>query len=666
MYFRILVKSCSPQRSDNIRLVHWAMALLWAILAGTRSTQLWHKIDHTFSLMDNSFYPFLHQGFEASNILYVFGSLWSRWLYGGETTQPMRRAEEYISRILCGPECSTPQPFFALIHRQSVHRRAIAWRLSHWTLVPVAAASVLRSDRLWEERHLIRTLQTQLNPPLVYALLSRVLGVDWGIARGGKDFRIPPDVIQCTSSRPFRSARLKSRLTRPCAQIRVTPRPLKQEHSVSSQLALAAAGMLQCQPAVTQELWRADRSGLFRVWQSIVRYFSGHRRTRALSTIRRICSSRTGLWELPLTRLNVVLPWLGSGSPRLLLHSALRRFMRTLLGVYDGAFPLFELKQLRIRLSWSSSPSLGSILATSAKWAKRQHWSEWPCVCAALGPHWPRARSPDGTLHVCADLSEVPWPQEHAWVAQWSCKTRLRPSASDISNSMAAALLSVAAQRRLDTIPAVRSAAAALAEEVALSTCHAWRLQDLSVAGVRDAGAAQAAAEFVQHFWVEQRDHAMQSAQVVCPALALTAIHKIWEFGAWATAKHFKYGSLHTFGFRDLPDVLDAAVDMDWLPTHLQPMRLAVRRRATLARRARSRKTPTLLVRIALCVIDRRRPRQNWTAFFAVLGYYCYVLSNAANTSTLTTRRLSSATFASLRRSRYSQTGGVLLMMTST
>ena len=52
-------KQCSPQRSDNIRLVHWAMALLWSILAGTRTTQFWNKLDHTLSLMDNSFYPFL-------------------------------------------------------------------------------------------------------------------------------------------------------------------------------------------------------------------------------------------------------------------------------------------------------------------------------------------------------------------------------------------------------------------------------------------------------------------------------------------------------------------------------------------------------------------------------------------------------------------------------
>ena len=354
------------------------------------------------------------------------------------------------------------------------------------------------------------------------------------------------------------------------------PHSLKSDHSLPAELALAAAGLLK---GDNQELWQADCPTLFQIWQRIVKYFSGHRRTRALHTLRRICSSRSGRWELPLTTVNVVIPWLGDGPPRLHLHSILRRFMRVLVEAYDGALPMFQLKQLRIKVSWSSTPSLGSILSTSTRWQKLQHLSVWPCVCATRGREWPRVRGPDGNLHICASLSEVPWPADAAWVAHWCCNTRLRPSAADIVFSVEKALLDVAAIRRLDSSPSVCRSAANLAEEIALSSSHYWRLQDLAVGDMRDGGAARAAAGFIRDFWVEQRDHAMHSAQVVCPALALTAIHKVWEYGAWASGEHFQYGTFVDFGFRDIDDLIEKCGHIDWLPEHLQPARLAARRR---------------------------------------------------------------------------------------
>ena len=557
------------------------MALLWSLAASSRSTQFWTKVDDSLSAYKVSFYPRLYRGFDSSPIIYVFTSLWSRWLYGGETVAPLRRAEEYISRILQGPVCSTPQPFFALIHRHSSSRREIAWRLSHWTLVPISLASSLRATRLWEERHFIRTMQCQLNPPLVYGLLTKFLGISWGVRTGGNAVQFKPELIRISRGRPLCCKR--ALVHRPAAgkQLSIVPRACNDSQCAVSQLAVAAAGLLKEQAAKpTYELWHADGSTLLQVWRFVVKYFAGHRRTRALKLLHRICASRTGSWLLPVTEINISMPWLGDGPPRLAMHSILRRFMRTLNSHYSGVFPMFELSKLRIKLSWSSSLSLGDILSSSKRWAKRHHLDVWPCACHNFGQEWPRARSAlDGPMHVCAGSSEIPWPADHAWVKTWSCGTRLRPSAQDALRMTQNALLKIAKQRRIDTVAAVHHDAAALAEELADIASHHWRLRDLCLPEVQDAGAARDAAAFLDGLWTEVRDHANHEIQAICPALALAAIHKSWEYGSWSNGAHFVYGDLHSFGFRDLPHCLEYISEFDWLPAHLQPSRLASRRR---------------------------------------------------------------------------------------
>ena len=161
-------------------------------------------------------------------ILYFFASLWSNWLYGGETARVDKRTIEYISRILQGPACSTPQPFFDLIHLGSSSRREIAWRLSHWSLLPVSRASATRSVRLWQEQHLVKTLQTQLNPPLVYGLKIKFLGTSFGSAPVVKAFQRFSETLRLSTKRGFQSQRNRGshRYPRIGLQVRTTPHNL--------------------------------------------------------------------------------------------------------------------------------------------------------------------------------------------------------------------------------------------------------------------------------------------------------------------------------------------------------------------------------------------------------------------------------------------------------
>ena len=79
---------------------------------------------------------------------------------------------------------------------------------------------------------------------------------------------------------------------------------------------------------------------------------------------------------------------------------------------------------------------------------------------------------------------------------------------------------------------------------------------------------------------MEIKDHAAHQVQIICPRLALEAIHKVWEYGTWASKDHFSYGEVHEHGFRDIDDLIDEISTVDFLPPALQPIKLAGRHRS--------------------------------------------------------------------------------------
>ena len=115
--------------------------------------------------------PDVDCAWESESVLYLVTSVFNHFTYGGGTCNPMRRAAEYASRIAQGPTCRTPQSFFRLMWDKCRTHADVAWRLSHWTLVPLAYGGRDKAERLARERHMIHTLNLQLKPPLVHALL---------------------------------------------------------------------------------------------------------------------------------------------------------------------------------------------------------------------------------------------------------------------------------------------------------------------------------------------------------------------------------------------------------------------------------------------------------------------------------------------------------------
>ena len=120
-----------------------------------------------------AFFPDVDDAWHLDSVLYLVISVSCHFTYEGETCHPMRRAEEYASRIAQGSDCSTPQLCFLLLWRNCNDHSEIAWRLSHWILIPLAYGAPDGAERLHSERHMIRTLQLQRNPPLVHGRLRR-------------------------------------------------------------------------------------------------------------------------------------------------------------------------------------------------------------------------------------------------------------------------------------------------------------------------------------------------------------------------------------------------------------------------------------------------------------------------------------------------------------
>ena len=256
------------------------------------------------------------------------------------------------------------------------------------------------------------------------------------------------------------------------------------------------------------------------------------------------------------------------------------RFFLILNGEYNGALPMLDPRSFRAQICWTSPKSLGDLICTSPKWRKRQHRPTWPCTCSHLDASWPRGRCPvTGGLHVCAGQEEIPWPARFAWISSWSARTRIRPSVAQVRTRTASALLDLARRRGLESTAAVISAANSCANDIAHAAGRAWRVSDITRESIYDADEVQAAAEFVGGLWVAVRDHATHRFQAICPALALTAIHKVWEYDVHHPGDHFRYGSFISFGFRDLEDVLDNIAHPPGLPDELLPVSLAKRRR---------------------------------------------------------------------------------------
>ena len=127
--------------------------------------------------------------------------------------------------------------FFALFHYNCKSRVEIVWRLSHWCLVPFAAANANRAHRLCQECHLKLSLQASLNPPLVYSLSAQFVNESCSATRIAPGLPAARDTFR-SKSRALKRRRepwFRTNIHRSCVQ--------RASNDVVTGLAMVAAGV---------------------------------------------------------------------------------------------------------------------------------------------------------------------------------------------------------------------------------------------------------------------------------------------------------------------------------------------------------------------------------------------------------------------------------------
>ena len=133
------------------------------------------------------------------------------------------------------------------------------------------------------------TLQTQLNPPRVYALKERFMGASANDKVVSRCFHPKPTMLRLAHRR-FLRQRLPVRKHRIGSQALQTPRNLNDLAMPFARLALAASGALKADQRRTarDELWRANASTVLGTSNVIRRSLTGRGRRRALDFLRNI------------------------------------------------------------------------------------------------------------------------------------------------------------------------------------------------------------------------------------------------------------------------------------------------------------------------------------------------------------------------------------------
>ena len=95
-------------RTEYIRLTQRILALLWVNLVRTRITKYFIKMYDNWTRWPDTLFPEVDCALESDSVLYLITFVFNHFTYGGETCNMMRRAEEYASRRIQGPNCRTP------------------------------------------------------------------------------------------------------------------------------------------------------------------------------------------------------------------------------------------------------------------------------------------------------------------------------------------------------------------------------------------------------------------------------------------------------------------------------------------------------------------------------------------------------------------------------
>ena len=102
--------------------------------------------------------------------------------------------------------------------------------------------------------------------------------------------------------------------------------------------------------------------------------------------------------------------------------------------------------KLKCQLRWAQTKTIIDMLRTAPIYNQKLDDAQFcSCTCAQfIQKGWKTAQALDGTYHVCARQSEIPWPKSLEWVRNTSIHARVLPEPRDMHRLAAEGLLHMA------------------------------------------------------------------------------------------------------------------------------------------------------------------------------------------------------------------------------
>ena len=341
-------------------------------------------------------------------------------LYAGETENFSRRFTEHLSRLL---DCDgfKQQPFYRYIQASSANQHQLVAELCFLMMIPVKAASAEKQYRLIEESGLVKQVGT-LNPPKVYSLLLPKRRV------------VVPGVKLFAAKRPLCRLRgpPEAKVPLPCFPPISLLRRDWRSGLVKTASALAGHRFSGCDAAAVSA-WNLSPGAWAFVARRVDQFEEGWRRLRGLALLRKISRRRPDLCPL-ISEIHVKVPWPGSDNGRQVLCNSVRRLLASWRS--QGKW-IPVLCHAKCYVSWTRSPSLGDVLCNAHVLRDCLAENTEPsCDCEALlagCPSWP-AVTFDGSLHIAASQSCVPWPEQLQCLSRWPASVTLPPRWEDVAS----------------------------------------------------------------------------------------------------------------------------------------------------------------------------------------------------------------------------------------
>lgn len=180
-----------------------------------------------------------------------------------------------------------------------------------------------------------------------------------------------------------------------------------------------------------------SRATIIHIFHQVHRWTTSSQRIHALKFVR--IRARQLQIQLPVHKLSIALPWCGSQANIAGTMKSIQDFATGLFSMGACQPSVFDNGRVRCQLRWEPAHTIIDIIRTAPIY-NRHIDDAYFCACschefAELG--WPMLQALDGTHHVCARQSEIPWPPALRFFTNMSVHAHVLPKPCKMAEMIA-------------------------------------------------------------------------------------------------------------------------------------------------------------------------------------------------------------------------------------